>query len=205
VLFPWIAMSGPIGLSHNAGYRKKEKAFCMSVILIPGIGDSGPAHWQSLWQADDPAMVRIAPQSWDAPDLADWIKALQSAVDAAATTPVLIAHSLGCLLVAHWSQHSQSPVRAALLVAVPDPDGPAFPPQAAGFGHLPMTLLRFPSLMVASTNDPYARLTHAEACAKAWGSQLHVAGALGHINGQSGIGDWPQGKALWQRFLSQPV
>lgn len=172
-------------------------------IHLPGIGNSGDTHWQSLWEAADPAIRRFAPASWDEPDLADWIEALERAVRAATTPPVLVAHSLACLLVAHWQKASALPVRGAFLVAVPDPQSPAFPSQASSFAHPPEDGLRFPSQIVASSNDPYGTLSYAEARAEQWGSELTVIGAASHINGQSGLGDWPEGRQLLMAFASR--
>ncbi|HWL88738.1 MAG TPA: alpha/beta hydrolase, partial [Polyangiaceae bacterium] len=117
-------------------------------------------------------------------------------------------HSLGCLLVAHWASAARAndaaaPVAGAFLVAIPDSNSAAFPPEAASFADPPVATLPFPSLIVASTDDPYASLDHAEMRAAQWGSGIVVAGALGHINGKSGIGDWPQGMALLRSFAAE--
>ncbi|TIM38270.1 MAG: serine hydrolase family protein, partial [Mesorhizobium sp.] len=90
-------------------------------IIVPGIGGSGEAHWQTRWQRVNPAMRRFMPASWELPDFDDWIAALETAVSEAKTPPVLVAHSLGCLLVAHWQRISGRDVSGAFLVAVPDP------------------------------------------------------------------------------------
>ncbi len=174
-----------------------------AIIHLPGIGNSGELHWQSRWESADPAIRRFAPANWDEPDLPDWIAALDEAVRAAETPPLLVAHSLACLLVAHWQEVSDLPVKGAMLVAVPDPASAAFPPQAAGFADVPDKRFRFPSLIVASTDDPYGSLLYAERRARQWGSEVKVIGAAGHINGQSGLGDWPQGLALLKDFASR--
>ncbi|OWV77605.1 hypothetical protein ATY77_29955 [Rhizobium sp. R634] len=169
-------------------------------IHLPGIGNSGTNHWQSLWEEADPSIRRFSPASWDEPKLSDWIAALDRAVRSAAEPPVLVAHSLACLLVAHWQKISVAPARGAFLVAVPDPSSAAFPGEAAGFAGPPRERFRFPSLIVASTDDPYGSLAHAEARAAEWGSDLKIIGAAGHVNGQSGLGDWPEGLALLRAF-----
>lgn len=169
-------------------------------IHLPGIGNSGKTHWHSRWEDADPAVCRFAPTSWDQPDLSDWIAALDRAVNNARTSPVLVTHSLSCLLVAHWHRVSTLPIKGAFLVAVPDPSSSSFPAQAAGFTNVPQERLGFPSLIVASTNDPYSSLPHVEARAEQWGTELRVIGAAGHINGQSGLSDWPEGLALLKDF-----
>src|SRR4029450_3352348 len=95
------------------------------------------------------------PPDWNPPEPKDWISALDRAVGAAATPPLLVAHSLACLLVAHWQQVSTAPVVGAFLVAVPNPQSEAFPVEAASFANPPLGKFRFPSLVIASANDPY--------------------------------------------------
>ncbi|NTA19405.1 RBBP9/YdeN family alpha/beta hydrolase [Agrobacterium tumefaciens] len=173
------------------------------IIHLPGIGNSGKLHWHTLWEDADPSIRRFAPTSWDDPDLSDWIAALEEAVRAAQTPPILVAHSLACLLVAHWYHVSDLPIRGAMLVAVPDPASPAFPPQAISFAGAPETKFRFPSFIVASTDDPYGSLPYVQTRAELWGSDLTIIGAAGHINGQSQLGDWPEGMALLRDFVIQ--
>lgn len=147
-------------------------------------------------------MTRFQPTSWDAPILDDWLAALQTAVAKASEPPFLVAHSLACLLVAHWSARQLgTPVKGAFLVAVPDPDGPAFPVEAAGtFRDVPDAPLRFPSVIVASEDDPYGTLAYSRSPANVWGAGLVVAGRLGHINGASELGAWQLGRMLFEAF-----
>lgn len=171
------------------------------IIHLPGIGNSGERHWQTLWEESDPTIRRFSPTSWDQPDRDDWVAALEEAVRAAQTPPILVAHSLACLLVAHWHQVSDLPIRGAMLVAVPDPTSPAFPSQATSFAHPPQGEFRFPALIVASTDDPYGSLPYVRTRAEQWGGDLIVIGAAGHINGQSELGDWPAGLTLLRDFI----
>lgn len=171
--------------------------------MVPGIGGSGPDHWQSHWERSWPGARRMAPASWDEPDLMDWIAALDRAVSSSTVPPVLICHSLGCLLFAHWRAASATPIAAALLVAVPDPAGPAFPPQATAFGSLPPVAFgERPVLAVASSNDPYDPQGHAIAWAEAAGAMPRRIGPHGHLNAASGLGDWPEGQAILRDMLS---
>lgn len=170
-------------------------------IILPGLGGSGPAHWQTLWQARDPEARRFAPESWSRPSLAGWLAALDRALAGGPGPALLVAHSLACLLVAHRAAgHGGAGIAGAFLVAPPDPAAPAFPPEAADFRPVPEAPLPFPALVVASSDDPYDPQGGAARLAAAWGAELVVAGALGHINAASGIGDWPQGAALLERF-----
>ena len=177
------------------------------MIVIPGINGSDQDHWQTLWQRSDPLAIRIEPLDWDAPQLEDWLAALGRALADCKEPPLLLAHSLGCLLVAFWAARhpSRYPIRGAFLVAPPDPNSPMFPESASSFREPPQTLLPFPSLVIASTNDPYADLDVAGTFAVSWGSGFIDAGALGHINSESNIGDWPQGQHLFEAFRAGTV
>lgn len=172
----------------------------MPTVVLPGIGGSGETHWQTLWEAEDPSFKRFAPSNWDAPDLADWIEALDRSLSDSEEPPVLIAHSLACLLVAHAAPRIASKVGGAFLVAVPDPDGPSFPAEASSFGMAPSRPLSFPSLIVASGNDPYGSLDYARRRAREWNAGFVEMGNLGHINGSSGLGSWMEGRRLYGAF-----
>lgn len=175
-----------------------------AIITLPGIGGSGEAHWQTHWEQADSRFSRFVPSSWDAPDRDDWIAALDRAVASSLAPPLLVAHSLACLLVAQWAAATPSAgerVRGALLVAVPDPEGEAFPRvEAATFVDVPPARLPFPALVVASTDDPYGSVGYARARADAWGAGFVSVGPRGHINGSSGLGAWPEGAALLAAF-----
>lgn len=174
------------------------------IIILPGIGGSGERHWQTIWERSDPSMRRFQPADWDAPDLGDWLNALDRAVAQSKTPPILVAHSLACLLVAHWSPRSALPVAGAFLVSVPDPEGPAFPrADAASFVDPPRQPLRFPSLVVASGNDPYGPVAWQMGRAKDWGSRFVDVGEHGHINAASGLDAWPVGRDLLDDFVAE--
>lgn len=176
------------------------------VLIVPGISNSGPEHWQSRWQQHNPSYVRVPFAEWDAPDRHDWVATLEAKVRELGPDTVIVAHSLGTLAVAHWAAGyagRKAPVAGALLVAVPDPDGPNFPQQARNFKPLPLQPLGFPAVVVASDNDPYSGPVYSAAIAQAWGSRFISIGAHGHINAASGLGDWPQGRALLQELLQE--
>lgn len=170
------------------------------LLIVPGIGSSGPTHWQSLWEAGEPAFRRVEMPSWDRPEREGWLGALAAAVQAVAGPPVVVAHSLGCLAVAHYAARGGQ-VRAALLVAPPDPDAPAFPEAARSFAPVPLVRLPFRTRVVASRNDPYSRMEFAQRCARAWGSELVDVGLVGHVNAESELGEWPAGRVLLDDLL----
>lgn len=171
-----------------------------SAITVPGIDGSGPTHWQTLLDSADPAVRRFQPSSWTEPQLEDWLVALDRAVDEAEPQPVLVAHSLGTLLVAHYAARSPGRVAGALLVAIPDPAAPAFPQAAPTFRHPPRARLPFPSIVVASTDDPYDPSRVAQVYATAWGSRFIDVGAAGHLNADAGYGPWPLAVALLEEL-----
>jgi predicted alpha/beta hydrolase family esterase len=173
-------------------------------LIIPGIGNSGPEHWQSIWEQNDHTCQRIVQDDWDRPSLAAWIERLESMVSASTEPMIIVAHSLGCLLVAHWASVSQNTnkIHGALLVAVPDPASPQFPVAARSFINVPAAIIPFRTIIVASSTDPYANESFATACAQAWGSALHRIGDAGHINAASGLGEWPYGYSLLEGLRS---
>ena len=172
------------------------------VLILPGLGNSGPQHWQTLWNLRHLDWQRVKLGNWDSPVCEDWVRTLDVAVQACPSPPVLVAHSLACLLVAHWAHRSTIVPKAAFLVAVPDPQSASFPATSRGFVPVPMVPFAFRSLVVASANDPFGSLAHAKECATAWGSTFVDIGRAGHINAESGHGEWSEGYALLQQFMS---
>jgi hypothetical protein len=172
-----------------------------SVFIVPGIGNSGPSHWQSIWQTVHPDWQRLAVHDWDTVACDDWVEALERQLPNREDGTIVVAHSLGCLALAHWAARSARRIGGALLVAVPDPAAPAFPRAAAtGFAPLPSRRLPFPALVVSSMNDPYGSVDHARACAAAWGGELIEVGPKGHLNADSNLGDWPEGFELLEKL-----
>jgi len=170
-----------------------------TILVLPGWQNSGPQHWQTVWQEQNSAFLRVEQRDWDVPVLADWVSGLSEAVERASPPVVLVAHSLGCMTVAQWARSPQGRsglVRAALLVAPADVDRSDMPWQIQGFGPAPALRLPFPSTLVASTNDPYLSIERAQTFAENWRSQFFNIGPAGHINGESGLGDWPEGKRM---------
>jgi len=175
------------------------------VFIIPGIGNSGPLHWQSLWQATHPDWRRLALEDWDRVVCDDWVSAIERQVTLSGEKTVIVAHSLGCLAVAHWAVRHAVRIRGALLVAVPDPATPAFPAAAAtGFAPVPLEQLPFPTIVVSSSNDPYGSADYVRTCAAAWGSELVEVGARGHLNAESNLGHWPEGFRLLETMDAKP-
>lgn len=170
------------------------------VLILPGLYNSGPEHWQSYWERAHPDFQRVEQDDWETPRCADWIARLEDAVREAGPDAVLVAHSSSCALVVRWAETTELKVRGALLVAPSDTDAPSYPDGPEGFTPMPLNRLPFPSIVVASTDDPYVTLERAEEFARAWGSELVNIGPAGHVNSASGLGDWPVGFALLERL-----
>ena len=176
------------------------------VLIVPGLGGSGPAHWQTRWELLYPRTVRVDQRDWDHPDREEWRLALEGAIAAAPDAVVLVAHSLGCALVAHLaSRPIAARIAAALLVAPADVDSAErTPPETRSFAPMPMAPLPFPATVVASQDDPYVTLARAQAFAAAWGATFVDAGPTGHLNADSGLGDWPVGHRHLEALVAGP-
>ena len=173
----------------------------MSITLIlPGLSNSGPEHWQSYWERQDSQCRRVLQHEWERPRCKDWVATLTRAVASAQDEVVLVAHSSACALVAHWAgsapARAVARVRGALLVAPSDPEGPNYPAGPSGFAPMPRLRLPFRSVVVASEDDEYVSLEQARSYAESWGSAFVNVGAAGHINSASNLGAWPRGYAL---------
>jgi predicted alpha/beta hydrolase family esterase len=174
-------------------------------LILPGLTNSGVDHWQSHWSMAFPNASRVLQDDWDTPQLADWLTRLDQAVSQGKRPAVLIAHSLGTALAVHWlTSRTPGRVKGAFLVAPSDVESAEHTPDAVrNFAPLPRKPLPVPTITVASSNDPFVRLEHAQAFASDWDSTFHDAGELGHINGASRLGLWPQGLVLFGRLLNR--
>ena len=166
------------------------------VLMLPGYDNSGPDHWQSLWERAHPEYRRVQQRSWTAPVCSEWVAALDAAIVAANAPVVLVGHSLGGLTVAHHARQHSRAVHGALLVAPPNVDDPTFPPLSKGFRPIPRDPLPFPSIVVGSDDDWYMGEDDARALAQAWGSRFVLVEKGGHINTDAGFGPWPEGERL---------
>lgn len=164
------------------------------VLIVPGLNSSGPEHWQTRWERLYPGFERVEQERWDQPVLEVWSERLDRALRCSNRPTLIVAHSFGCLTTVHCAAAMQSNVVGALLVAPADPAKFGVTEQVTGIR------LPFPSIVVGSTNDPWMESRHAARWAKTWGSEFINAGALGHINAESELGDWQFGQRLLQRL-----
>ncbi|MFN4030768.1 MAG: RBBP9/YdeN family alpha/beta hydrolase [Acidovorax temperans] len=174
-----------------------------SIIIVPGWRDSGPGHWQTLWAERLPQARRVVQDDWHTPTRSAWVARLEETVLEQPGPVVIVAHSLGCITTAHMKPEAAARVRGALLVAPADPERRAV---LSDFAPVPYAALPYRSILVASSNDPYCPIRLAGAYARAWGSEFVRLQNAGHINVDSGHGEWPLGRALLQSLteVEQP-
>lgn len=178
-------------------------------LIVPGLRDDAPAHWQSHLAANHPAAVALPPLGRTHLSCADRVAQLEAAAHAVAGPIVLVAHSAGCLTVAHWALHTRCPVQAALLATPPDFDTPlpaGYPSlaelDAGGWRPVPRQRLPFAALVLISDDDPLAQPASAAALAGHWGAHTASLGAAGHLNPASGHGPWPEAEAWVAQALA---
>jgi uncharacterized protein len=172
-------------------------------LTIPGIGNSGRGHWQTVWERERPDCARVDLGCWDAPIRNVWLSRIDQAVNAAGRPVVLVAHGLGCHAVAWWAallgKAAARRVRGALLVAPTDPDRDA---RSGDFGPVPTAMLPFPSIVAASRDDARAPFGWAQEMAGEWVSDFTDLGEAGHVNARSRLGSWAAGQRLLDILIS---
>ena len=176
-----------------------------NVLVLPGWQSSGPDHWQSRWEREH-GYLRVEQHDWMHPLRGDWIARLEDVVRSCDEAAVLVAHSLGCVQIAAWAAHSQHThrVKSALLVAPGDVEREDIHPLLPSWAPVPMNKLPFKTTLACSQNDPYCSVERAHQFATAWGSTVVDCGEYGHINAESGLGNWPQGHLLLQHLIDAP-
>jgi predicted alpha/beta hydrolase family esterase len=175
--------------------------FQSRIFILPGLGNSGEQHWQTLWEKRFPSFTRINQRNWDTPVCNDWIDQIQKTIAPFKSEEViLVAHSLACCTVAFWSLKFKQKIKGALLVAPSDTEADTYPPGTTGFKPMPLHKLTFKSIVVASSDDYYVRLEKARTLAKGWGSEFVDVGDAGHINASSSLGEWTYGLELLQKL-----
>jgi predicted alpha/beta hydrolase family esterase len=173
----------------------------LDLLFVAGLAGSGSDHWQTRWRGKLPTAKLVEQADWDRPDLAAWVDAIVAASMQAERPIVLIAHSLGVTALVHAAPLLPADrIKGAFLVAPPG-DESLVELGLDEFAPTPTAPLPFPSVLVASQNDPHGAFAFAEAKASQWGSRLVAAGEAGHINADSGHGPWPEGLMLFAGFI----
>ncbi len=175
------------------------------ILMVPGYAGSGPEHWQTRWEEKIRTARRVEQDDWEHPTVEGWTGRIAEAIARARRPVVVIAHSAGVAALAHAARrHPMRGVKGAFLVALPDFELSEGVPEACRvFAPLPTDPLPFPSMMIASEDDPYCDPSRAEDFAAAWGSDFYSAGVAGHFNTDSGHGPWPEGLMMFARFMTR--
>jgi predicted alpha/beta hydrolase family esterase len=169
-----------------------------TIVIVPGLRGHVADHWQTILETELPKAVTV-PRMDNNISCADWVAALDRTIGGIEGPIILVAHSAGAMMVAHWAAKHRRPIRGALLAAPPDLEAPM--PEGSptvetlrdnGWLPIPSARLPFPSIVAASTNDPLARFTRSLQMARAWGSRVVRVGNVGHLNPASGFGRWPR-------------
>ncbi|MDM0023663.1 RBBP9/YdeN family alpha/beta hydrolase [Variovorax saccharolyticus] len=172
-----------------------------TVLVVPGLRDHVDAHWQTLLDVRLRARGRkvrtVPPMGRSDLDCAARVEAIEREAQSIDGPLVLVAHSGGCVMVAHWARRTRRAVHGALMATPPDfeqamPEGyPTLADLSAG-GWLPVPRepLPFPSIVAASRNDPLAAFDSVAQLAQGWDSRLVDLGEVGHLNPASGFGEW---------------
>jgi predicted alpha/beta hydrolase family esterase len=174
------------------------------LLIIPGLGGSGPDHWQTRWEQKLSTARRVEQRDWAKPRRDEWVSRIAAEIETATRPVILIGHSLGSIAALHSLRDTAQWVKGAFLVAVPSEERLAGVAEAdPAFRPYPRAKLPFPAVIVASRDDPYASLPEAEALARDWGAKLIDAGPAGHINAASGHGPWPEGLLQFAAFMKR--
>jgi len=174
-------------------------------LLVPGLNNSGPRHWQSRWEVIRDDCFRVDLGAWSNPHRSHWVTKLDLQIAQEQAPVILVAHSLGCLAIAWWtalaSPDRLTRVAGAMLVAPPDVENPEAHEILRRFAPAPLVQFPFPAVLVASRDDNYASFDRSGLFARRWGVDLHDAGQAGHINADSFLGDWSEGQLILDKLI----
>jgi len=171
---------------------------------LPGLGGSDKEHWQSRFEKILPNCKRIEQINWDEPNKEEWIDTIDNAVKGYDLSKVVfISHSLGGIALSHWANTYNKKIKGALIVAPPNLDNVSTDIGLDSFLPVPKGKIDFPTLFIASSNDPWAELEASEQLAQSWGSEFVNVGNAGHINTDSGLGEWNEGLSLLGDLLDE--
>ena len=174
----------------------------INYLIVPGLGNSGPEHWQTYFETLGENYKRINQQEWDAPVCSDWLTVVDNTIsEYDPSSVILIGHSLGCITIAHWANKYNKKIKGALLVAPSDVEALQYDFPAKGFNPIPSDKINFKTIVVASEDDPWVSFERAKYFAETWGSEFINIGKAGHINAASGHYKWNEGSTILKRLI----
>lgn len=177
-----------------------------TILIVPGLGDSGETHWQNYWLQHFENSKKVIQNDWNTPILKDWLESLNTSIESVEGEIIIVAHSLACSLISHWSKENKvhKKIVGALLVAPADVDCPEHTPEETrNFSPIPLGKLDYPSIVITSSNDPYISVDRAEFLAEKWGSSFLNIGEKGHLNSESKLEYWEEGQEILQALLEK--
>ena len=165
------------------------------VLLLHGWGGSNSPHWQS-WLAGELAKEYgyinfFCFSDFDTPSLDVWKSELIATLEDF-RPDIVICHSLANTLWFHLCNTSTlKMIETLYLVAPPSlhckvAEIKEFFPQ-----DVPQNLFAKEVLLIGSTNDPYMSTHELYELQKVLDVELKILENAGHINGDSGFGEWP--------------
>ena len=155
-----------------------------TILAIPGHAPLEPGHWLERWTGRlSTALPVPAAQGNDDP--------LHRLIAEAPGPVVALAYREGIeRLLAHADA---LPVTGAFLVA----------PLENSVVAERIEPLPFPSILVASRDDPLCPFERAEDMGASWGSLFVDAGEAGELDAASGRGPWPEGLMVLAKFMGR--
>ncbi|SHO55991.1 RBBP9/YdeN family alpha/beta hydrolase [Vibrio quintilis] len=176
----------------------------MHLLFLAGIGNSGPGHWQHQWYMESENVSWLEHSDWDNPVMEAWLSDLENFLEKRDEPVVVVAHSLGCVLFTEWLKRTDNKnnIAGAFLVAMPDVLDPQFPAQVQHFRNLDTAQECCPAVVITSDNDPFGTAEHAQHQARKLNVPLYNIGPVGHINAQSGLNGWAEGKEFLADLIS---
>jgi len=174
-----------------------------STVFVAGYGNSTGEHWQRLWFENTKNAYWLEQKNWNAPNRDVWIEEVNKTLLHIKTPILIIAHSIGCHTVVEWVKkyYKNQDIIGALLVAPPDTSRVDFPKEIKGYENPPLEKLPFDSICVLSSDDPYSNLQIAEKLARSWGSEIVHLENKGHINLDSNLGYWEEGREILKKLI----
>jgi uncharacterized protein len=180
-----------------------QKLYMIQYLTIPGYGGSSSEHWQSYFEKKLSNCKRIEQKDWEKPICDDWINQIDKEVlHFKESNVILIAHSLGGIALVHWANKFRRLIKGAMIVAPADIENPYQDLSLESFIPIPQNTLSFPSVLIASSNDPWATIERSKFFSDCWGSTFINIGNAGHINVDSGHYQWDQGLDILKSWFS---
>jgi uncharacterized protein len=177
--------------------------FNSTILILPGLGNSGEQHWQTIWEKLHPEFIRVNQSEWENPICEDWIATIEAKVqEIGSENVILVGHSLACSTIGFWVNKYKTIIKGALIVAPSDTEAETYPTGTTGFTPMPSEKLPFKSIMVYSTDDYYVSTERALYFGKNWGSEIVSVGDAKHINAESNLGEWHFGLELLKQLDS---